>query len=177
MILKINMFSPFASFLFCFCSFSFDLYFNLYFNLSVVSGTTEQLCQVESKTVSLAETTSFFFLAFEYSILRLLRLLRLSWFIESWMLLFIYNGTNKSNETRFSSLSTLLAIISAWNSSWMFFYICHKCTAVVVTTFNLLSFCSTTTDKFLWKNVSEIELGKRFGSLNWKGPFNGPPQR
>ena len=54
------MFSPFASFLFCFCSFSFDLYFNLYFNLSVVSGTTEQLYQVESKTVSLAETTSFF---------------------------------------------------------------------------------------------------------------------
>lgn len=144
------MFSPFASFLLCFCSFSFDLYFNLYFNLSVVSGTTEQLCHVESKTVSLIETTSFsplhlnivFYGYYAYFVC-LIDLLK-----AECCCLYIMVLTNRMRRgsLRCSLCSQLFLPEIVLEC---FFYICHKCTAVVVTTFNLLSFCSTSTDKFL----------------------------
>lgn len=108
------------------------------------------------------------------SVLRLLDLIHLFyWFIESWTL--YHNGTDNKNETTFSLLYTLLVIISSWNSSWMYFCICHNCITVLVT--SLIIFClATPMISLLWKLVSETKLEKRFTGLNWES-LNGAPKR
>ena len=78
-------------------------------------------------------------------------------------------GTDKAKEMS-TSLYTLFAIFSIWNSSWMYFYICYKKITVLVTRFNFLSSWRVK------KIASKTELGKRFECLIGKGLFNVFPQ-